>query len=91
MGFKDERKADSSRAVFVDHAYDLFQILLKPVLSSSEFKSEKVLIIPDGVMGYLPFDILLSRKPDSSEFFRSFDYLLKDYIIRYETTVGYSI
>jgi len=38
-------------------------------------------IIPDGVLGYLPFDALLTNKKDTT--FKAFPYLIHQYEINY--------
>ncbi|MEM9886847.1 MAG: CHAT domain-containing tetratricopeptide repeat protein [Bacteroidota bacterium] len=40
-------------------------------------------IIPDGVLGYLPFELFIKRKASSSSYFKQHHYLLKDYQISY--------
>lgn len=45
-------------------------------------KIDKVVIIPDGILGYLPFEALLT-KPPSNQRFDKMEYLLKKYDIKY--------
>ncbi len=68
-------------------AYTLYQQMLASVVGDSSFASVgKLTIIPDGVLGYLPFDLLLTQLPTSEVSFASLPYLLHDYSVRY----GYS-
>jgi len=77
---------------FAEPAYDLYQQLLEPVLSKKKY--DQLVIIPDGQLAYLPFELLLD-KPISFEglddrqagrYFRQLPYLLTKKTIRY----GYS-
>lgn len=72
---------------FVQNSRMLFTRLLEPVLPARQSVG-KLVIIPDGPLGYLPFHLLLEREPDgdalAAEDWRSLPYLLKTKIIRYE-------
>lgn len=62
---------------FRQKAEALYQALLKPVLPSK--LPERLLIIPDGVLGYLPFDILLTESVASGQAgnFRNYPFLMQ--------------
>jgi len=66
--------------------YHLYQQLVGSVLDSLAIKPDKLIIIPDGQLGYLPFDVLLSDSVASvaSNQFATLPYLLKKYPLRYE-------
>ncbi|MEM6699857.1 MAG: CHAT domain-containing protein, partial [Bacteroidota bacterium] len=69
-------------------AFQLYENLLAPVLQ--EFNAiQKLLIIPDGMLGYLPFELLLEETTTIQNSFRSLPYLLKEYSIRYEYSVRF--
>lgn len=55
-------------------AHQLYQKLIEPV---EGFLSPKLIIIPDGVLGYLPFDALLSTMPEPTKIssFKKYNYL----------------
>ncbi len=57
---------------YTDVAFRLYQLLLKPVES---LLTDTLIIIPDGVLGYVPFDVLLKEKPAQSTRFRGHAYL----------------
>lgn len=63
---------------FARKAHALYQALLAPVLSGSP-SYKRLLIIPDGVLGYLPFDILLTESvgQNSTSNFRNYPFLLR--------------
>ena len=68
-------------------AYELYRQLLAPVVANSAFASvKKLTIIPDGVLGYLPFELLLTQPLATETEYATLPYLLHDYTIRY----GYS-
>lgn len=67
--------------------YDLFTLLLEPVLQDLK-GNEQLLIIPDGPLAYLPFDCLLTALNTSETVdFNSLPYLIKTY----ETRFTYSL
>jgi CHAT domain-containing protein len=85
------RNNDFSRGTYDDYlayvnvATDIYNILLKPVEVYIEGK--KLLIIPDGDMGYIPFEALLTEKPENERMdYRSLPYLL----YKYRTNYAYS-
>ena len=68
-------------------AYELYRQLLAPVVANGAFASvKKLTIIPDGVLGYLPFELLLTQPLAAETEYATLPYLLHDYTIRY----GYS-
>lgn len=67
------------------NAYKLYQVLIKPV--EDLIKGMNLIIIPDGVLNYLPYDALISSPPDTDIIdYRKLHYLINDYKISY----GYS-
>jgi hypothetical protein len=66
-------------------AYSLYNKLIKPV--RSEFNEKKLVIIPDGELGYVSFDMLLTEMPDTGFMdYRKLPYLIKDNIVSYSTS-----
>ncbi|MGB3849281.1 MAG: CHAT domain-containing tetratricopeptide repeat protein [Tunicatimonas sp.] len=69
------------------NAYALYQQLLAPVVADSALAAvKKLTIIPDGVLGYLPFELLLTQPATAAGEYADLPYLLRDYTVRY----GYS-
>lgn len=67
---------------FVYASYDLYKKLLLPI--HSIIKGKDLIIIPDGELGYLSFDILLTSLPDTSKpGYRKLPYLIKESAIAY--------
>ncbi|OFY69479.1 MAG: hypothetical protein A3G23_10595 [Bacteroidetes bacterium RIFCSPLOWO2_12_FULL_37_12] len=79
--------------LYVHWAFPLYQTLLEPVLklpvfSSVNKKGEKqiqnLLIIPDGMLGYIPFEALLTQVADESvEDYKTLSFLIKEYSVNY--------
>ncbi|PHS63306.1 MAG: hypothetical protein COB12_09790 [Flavobacterium sp.] len=71
-------------------AFQLYKKLLLPELST--LNKQKLIIIPDGKLSYLPFDILLSKEViNNQRNYKSLPYLLKDYAISYSPSASISI
>ncbi|HFB99802.1 MAG TPA: CHAT domain-containing protein, partial [Phaeodactylibacter sp.] len=70
---------------YTSNAHRLYEILLKNPLGHFPNTSfQKIIIVPDGLLGYIPFEILLSEKPKSNEInYASLDYLLQHYSVSY--------
>ncbi|MEM6261537.1 MAG: CHAT domain-containing tetratricopeptide repeat protein [Bacteroidota bacterium] len=63
-------------------AHQLYQKLFASV--DSLLPSEAaVLLVPDGVLGYLPFEVLLTEPNGQGEGYASYSYLLRDHPISY--------
>ncbi|HMQ48169.1 MAG TPA: CHAT domain-containing protein [Saprospiraceae bacterium] len=65
-------------------SFQAYQQLFQPV--QPFVKSEKLAIVNDDLMSYIPFELLLSRLPDPSE--KTKPYLIRDYSIRYLFSVN---
>ncbi len=67
---------------FVQSSYGLYEKLLLPLQSA--IRGKELIIIPDGELGYLSFDILLTSMPDISKpSYRKLPYLIKESAITY--------
>lgn len=65
---------------FIELSNKLYNKLLKPIENQIAGK-ERLIVIGDGVLNYLPFELLL--KNNQQKDFKDLDYLLKDYEISY--------
>lgn len=66
-------------------SHSLYKRLIEPL--KTKFNDKKLVIIPDGELGYLSFDMLLSKIPDTTTMdFRNLDYLIKDKVLSYSTS-----
>jgi CHAT domain-containing protein/Tfp pilus assembly protein PilF len=70
----------TAAALYCERAYQLYEKLLVPV---KQQLSEELVIIPDGVLNYLPFEALLTQRPAKPARFRSHPYLLDAHRISY--------
>ncbi|WP_020537948.1 CHAT domain-containing protein [Lewinella cohaerens] len=61
-------------------ASKLYETLIAPV---KDQLTEKVIIVPDGVLGYLPFEALLTEEPREYDDLSAYSYLLYDHQISY--------
>lgn len=67
---------------YTSAAFELYSILFSPVEAS--FNSEKLIIIPDGELGYIPFEALINEMPAENRMdYRKLSYLIYDYQISY--------
>lgn len=73
---------DRATEIYTESGHQLYQDLLSPVLSHLKNQNQ-VVIIPDGILGYIPFEVLLSHKPNGAKRFRNYPYLLKNYAVSY--------
>ncbi len=71
---------------YLESSYALYKKLIEPV--EEKIKGKKVLLIPDGMLHYVPFDALLTEQVEKNARgdYSSLPYLINDYNIRF----GYS-
>lgn len=65
---------------YADAAVELYQQLIAPV---ADRLTEKLIVVPDGVLGYIPFEALLSATPEDLGDFATYPYLIKKHQISY--------
>ena len=70
------------QAQYASSAYFLYQKIFSPIDSILP-DSADIIIIPDGVLGYLPFDVLLVAPPEKGLLVNQYHYLLRDHTISY--------
>lgn len=71
---------DSLHQQYMETAYQLHQRL---IASISIKLPKQLIIIPDGVLGYLPFDALLTESINETKHIRDYPYLLRNHYISY--------
>ena len=73
---------------YLEIGYHLYDKLIKPFLKKDDkANTDKLIIIPDAELGYLPFELLISENIQEHQGNSSgYPYLIKDYAISY----GYS-
>ncbi len=65
---------------YTEAAFNIYQKLIAPIASELP---QRVVFIPDGVLGYVPFEILLAEKPVNPTRWNTHHYLLHDHIVSY--------
>lgn len=68
---------------YIHSAHWFYQKLLAPVLNPSS-KLKKLIIITDGELGHLPFEVFLTKEaPQQSTDYADLHYLMNDYVLSY--------
>lgn len=80
---QDEKKFQAGKKQYQKLGYNLYKQFVDSSLQ--EFADSKsLLIIPDGLLGYLPFEVLLESEGKTDPSFKAFPYLLRKYAFSYE-------
>ncbi|MBK8565991.1 MAG: CHAT domain-containing protein [Saprospiraceae bacterium] len=66
--------------LYIEAAQRLYAMLIAPVQAQL---TEETIIVPDGVLGYVPFEALLKAKPTQASNFATYPFLVKDHRISY--------
>ena len=78
---------EKSWQLYVPAANGLYQLLLKPLITDLPEGTKRLIVVPDGALGYIPFEALLTDQvPQQNAGFLTLPYLIRDYTISY----GYS-
>ena len=80
--------ASVAKSAFLNYGYSLYQILLESPLKflKTQKDSDKITrlrLVPDGALGYLPFEMLLTNKNTTDWKNPNTPYLLRDYAVSY--------
>ncbi len=78
--------ADRSQLIssYIHLSNQLYHKLLKPLPDLPEH----ICIIPSGMLGYLPFEALLSAQPQKIRDFSTYPYLINDHVIHYTYSIS---
>jgi CHAT domain-containing protein len=79
-GEKSEELYSVKTEQFIESSLVLYDLLISPV---KDFLEDRVLVIPDKSLGYLPFDLLLATRPSNVFQFKSHDFLMKHHAFSY--------
>ncbi len=71
-----------AKASYQATAYYFYQKFIAPILDEKT-KGKHLIIIPDGCLGHLPFEVFLSKPPQQKNDYANLSYLLRDYTISY--------
>ncbi|MDC8003374.1 CHAT domain-containing protein [Aureisphaera galaxeae] len=75
-----------SYEAFGSLSHDLYNILIAPELQGKN--SKRLIIIPDGNLAYLPFEMLLSQPASEKRDYQNLSYLLKDHAVSYSQSAS---
>ncbi|MCB0558388.1 MAG: CHAT domain-containing protein [Phaeodactylibacter sp.] len=76
-----QSQEDSLARQYADYGYQLYQSLVQPV---AHLLPEHLIIIPDGILEYLPFEaLLLETTQPGTQSYASYPYLIRDHQISY--------
>lgn len=87
-GFQMEQQPLSQYAYSQLYAQAATQLYEKLIRSVQTRLTKKVTIIPDGILAYVPFDVLLKETPQYPDEFRHHAYLLYDHVFSYAHSAG---
>jgi len=73
---------------YFSQAYCLYQMLVEKALNNhASGNINHLIIVPDGVLSYLPFEVLINKPANGQQSYNQLDYLLKKYAISYQYSV----
>lgn len=76
------RENTESNKTYANAAFQIYQKIFHPITSLLPEDTD-LIIIPDGVLNYIPFEALITSKVENLNDFSSYDYLLKKNSISY--------
>ena len=79
----DQINSSSTHDSYTKNAFEIYKKILKQPLSVLEPSVNRLIIIPDGPLSYIPFDVLLTEAANGD--YRDLPYLLRSYQIRYSS------
>lgn len=80
----NEAIEDLSRKAYIQMAYQLYQLLLAPMLDKPQTPIHQLIIIPHAQLHYLPFEALLTEKVNHKQaVYSELPYLIHDYAVSY--------
>lgn len=77
---KPEATLAASLELYTQAASGLYQQLIAPI---KDHLTESLIIVPDGILGLIPFEAMLKEKPSNIRNFGSYAYLINEYQIGY--------
>lgn len=81
----NQYQKDSLNNLYIIASQKLYHKLIEPIEETLENASSLV-IVPDGVLGYIPFDALLTVAVKDVKNYRNYPYLIR----KYQTSISYS-
>ena len=81
-GFAPNTAVGSGDSAYAEAAYRVYQRILSPALAALPSSVDRLIIVPDGQVSYLPFD-MLPTEPVHHHDYRRWPYLLRQYAVSY--------
>lgn len=81
--YQNEQVFNQVKPRIAEVGFALYEKLCDSVLQKFPDQN-KLIVIPDGMLNQLPFEVLLTREISAGLSFKNFPFLLKDYVISYE-------
>ncbi|HED37779.1 MAG TPA: tetratricopeptide repeat protein [Ignavibacteria bacterium] len=66
---------------FMTNSYSIYNTIFAE--ADNLINTKRVLIINDGILGYIPYDVLLYAQPEKNKSYKNLPYLIKKYSIGY--------
>lgn len=80
---------------YVKNSHQLYLQLLKPILSKWDKKAIDLMIVPDGMLGYIPFEALIMELPNNKTqtnySIRNLAYLIRNFQVSYTYSASLSL
>ena len=79
----NELSSEERGDTYVQNAHMLYKTLLAPVLSQLPEEIDRLIISPDGILSYIPFEALLEELPQESWRYSDLTYLIHSHAVSY--------
>jgi CHAT domain-containing protein/Tfp pilus assembly protein PilF len=80
-GNLDRRVRDDFNTFTASSRY-LYNLLIEPAIEV--IRNKRLIVVPDGILSYIPFELLLSSGPEPGRSnYKSLEYLFKDFAVSY--------
>ena len=78
-----ENNAKAAYDLYTKSAYTFYQTMFEPYVQGMGEQVNRLVIVPDGQLSFIPFEVLLTQQAQGNEGYPELSYLLKDYEIYY--------
>ncbi len=79
----DELSSEERGESYLYNAHNLYQTLLRPVLAQLPEEINRLIISPDGILSYIPFEALIESLPQEEWRYSDLPYLIHSHAISY--------
>lgn len=79
-----EENPEQSHQYYTKSAYKLYQLMVLPIIEQLSPNIDQLIIIPDGELSYIPFELLLTEIVDTDNLnYKGMPYFIRNYQINY--------